>query len=94
MPALGGADAAALRERAELLAQIVARPGGRPSDADTYAYFPLEALRDLKRWTERLPPDGGDGGVSPHFRHGDDVIWGLTGRFIRDLVSQIGAGTD
>ena len=65
-----------------------------PREVDRALLVPLEALRDLKRWTERLPPDGGDGGVSPHFRHGDDVIWGLTGRFIRDLVSQIGAGTD
>lgn len=52
-------------------------------------HVPLAALRDDSRWQE-LPPPGGATGTqprtSPHFRHGDDLVWGLTGRFVRDLL--------
>jgi len=53
---------------------------------------PLASLRDETRWAERAPPGGATGTqprTSPHFPYGDDLLWGLTARFVRDLVQQL-----
>lgn len=49
---------------------------------------PLDELRDEARWTVEQPrqTDGRLPPPSPHFRVGDDVVWGLTGRLCWDLV--------
>jgi 8-oxo-dGTP pyrophosphatase MutT (NUDIX family) len=53
---------------------------------------PLADLRDEARWQERPPPGDATGQqlpTSPCFRCGDDQIWGLTGRFLFDLVQRL-----
>lgn len=61
----------------------------QPSEVDRVLTVPLRELRSLARWQDlpppvptalRQPPN------SPHFRHGADLIWGLTGRFLRELA--------
>lgn len=50
---------------------------------------PLAELLDETRWSERPPPPtatGAQGRTSPHFPLGDQLLWGLTGRFVRDLL--------
>jgi 8-oxo-dGTP pyrophosphatase MutT (NUDIX family) len=60
-----------------------------PQEVARILLVPWRDLQDTSRWQE-LPPPGGATGVqprsSPHFLHGADRIWGLTGRFVRDLV--------
>lgn len=62
-----------------------------PQEVDRVIYVPLDELRDPARWRDLPPPHETAAGAptSPHFRHGDDVIWGLTGRFVRDLVARL-----
>jgi 8-oxo-dGTP pyrophosphatase MutT (NUDIX family) len=52
-------------------------------------HVPLRELRDESRWHERPPPGGATGTqpkTSPHFPFGDELLWGLTARFVRDLL--------
>jgi 8-oxo-dGTP pyrophosphatase MutT (NUDIX family) len=52
----------------------------------------LFQLADLGRWQQIAPaqaPDGRSYAASPHFRVGDDVIWGLTGRFAFALAQAL-----
>lgn len=54
-------------------------------------YVPLAELLDGSRWAERPPPvraKGRQPRTSPHFRFGDDLLWGLTGRFVRELATR------
>lgn len=64
-----------------------------PREVDRAIYVPLDDLRDLDRWRALPPPAGAATGcqpaTSPHFRHDVDLIWGLTGRFLRDLVGRL-----
>ena len=63
-----------------------------PREVERAFYVPLADLRDESRWTDRPPPTTASGKQpprSPHFRSGDDLIWGLTGRFVRDLVTRL-----
>lgn len=53
---------------------------------------PLADALDDARWRELPPPHAATGAqppTSPHFRHGDDLVWGLTGRFLRDLAAAL-----
>jgi 8-oxo-dGTP pyrophosphatase MutT (NUDIX family) len=52
---------------------------------------PLRELLQPERWCERRPPEaeGSQLPASPHYEHGSDVIWGLTGRFTADLLEAI-----
>ncbi len=55
-------------------------------------HLPLRELRDETRWQERTPPKSATGyqpRTSPHFEFGDDLLWGLTARFVRDLVARL-----
>jgi 8-oxo-dGTP pyrophosphatase MutT (NUDIX family) len=55
-------------------------------------HIPLAALREEARWSERPPPGGATGNqllTSPHFPFGGDLVWGLTGRFVRDLAARL-----
>lgn len=64
----------------------------QPEEVDRVIFVPLAELRDTSRWQDRLPPRRPAGAVlhkSPHFEFGDDLIWGLTGRFVRDLVAEL-----
>lgn len=63
-----------------------------PREIERVIYVPLDALRDPGRWRERPPPGdraGQQSQTSPHFLHGQDLIWGLTGRFVQELVARI-----
>jgi 8-oxo-dGTP pyrophosphatase MutT (NUDIX family) len=53
-------------------------------------HVPLRELLDETRWHERPPPGGATGNqpkTSPHFAFGDELLWGLTARFVRDLLA-------
>ena len=63
-----------------------------PREVDRALFVPLQELRDPRRWRECPPPGGHTGDqpeTSPHFEHGPDLIWGLTGRFVRDLIDRL-----
>ncbi|MBZ0150262.1 MAG: CoA pyrophosphatase [Planctomycetes bacterium] len=49
---------------------------------------PLLTLLDDANWHERSwdPGDGRPPRLLPHFAIGEDLLWGLTGRFVRDLL--------
>lgn len=69
------------------LAPVPLRPDVR--EVDRVLHIPLAALRDDARWQEKPPPGTATGNqprTSPHFVFGDDLLWGLTARFVRDLV--------
>lgn len=64
-----------------------------PREVVRVLFAPLAELRDAARWSERAPPPFATGyqpRLSPHFEIGDDLLWGLTARFVRDLVAQLG----
>lgn len=53
-------------------------------------HVPLAELQDESRWHDRPPPGGATGSqprTSPHFPFGDELLWGLTARFVRDLLA-------
>jgi hypothetical protein len=53
---------------------------------------PIVQLRDDSRWHDRPPPGGASGKqprTSPHFAFGEELLWGLTARFVRDLVAHL-----
>ena len=63
-----------------------------PSEVERVLHVPVDELLDLSRWAEKPPPfrvAGRTFPTSPHFRSGDDLIWGLTGRFVRELVQRL-----
>lgn len=63
-----------------------------PREVDRALFVPLTELRDLSRWQELPPPmptSAAQPKTSPHFAFGDDLIWGLTGRFVRELVAML-----
>ncbi len=64
-----------------------------PREVARVLVVPFDELADDARWQE-LPPPGRATGrqprTSPHFRLGDDLLWGLTGRFVRDLLERVG----
>ena len=63
-----------------------------PREVARILHMPLDELRNEHRWAEKPPPLPAPDrahGTSPHFQFGEDLLWGLTARFIRDLVSHI-----
>ena len=57
-----------------------------PREVERVLYVPLAQLCQVDRWYDHVPPEYPGLTPSPHFEFGGDVIWGLTGRFTRDLV--------
>ncbi len=65
-----------------------------PREVDRVLTVPLAELHDESRWHQRLPPPGATGRqprLSPHFAFGDELLWGLTARFVRDLLDRLRA---
>lgn len=63
-----------------------------PREVVRVLHMPLAELRDASRWQERTPPKMATGfqpPTSPHFEFGSDLLWGLTARFVRDLVQKL-----
>lgn len=63
-----------------------------PREVARILHMPLDELRDDNLWQEKPPPiatAGRQPGTGPHFQFGNDLLWGLTARFIRDLVALI-----
>lgn len=63
-----------------------------PREVVRVLHVPLAELRDESRWQERTPPPTATGfqpRTSPHFEIGDDLLWGLTARFVRDLLARL-----
>jgi 8-oxo-dGTP pyrophosphatase MutT (NUDIX family) len=59
--------------------------------------MPLADLQRDDRWQQKPPPvptPGQQPRTGPHFKFGDDLVWGLTARFLRDLVEQISGGAE
>lgn len=76
-----------------VLARVPWRPW-RPDPREVVRVLtvPLADLLDEARWSERPPPataTGAQGRTSPHFVLGDQLLWGLTGRFVRDLLTVV-----
>lgn len=72
------------------LQPVALRPAAR--EVVRVLHVPLAELRDATRWHDRPPPGGATGlqpPHSPHFPFGDELLWGLTARFVRDLVAQL-----
>ena len=68
-----------------------------PREVDRVLHVPLRELREERRWAERAPPGiatGNQPRTSPHFEFtssaGNELLWGLTARFVRDLVARLG----
>lgn len=63
-----------------------------PREVRRTLWVPIAEALDDARWQELPPPGGATGAqpaTSPHFRHGADLVWGLTGRFLRDLAATL-----
>lgn len=63
-----------------------------PREVARVLHVPFAELCDDGRWQERTPPPTATGfqpRVSPHFVFGDELLWGLTARFVRDLVGRL-----
>ena len=63
-----------------------------PREVDRVLHVPLRDLLDAARWEEKAPPGTATGQqprTSPHFVFGTDLLWGLTARFVRDLVDRL-----
>lgn len=63
-----------------------------PREVDRVLHVPLRELLDATRWEEKAPPRTAAGQhprTSPHFLFGTDLLWGLTARFVRDLVTRL-----
>lgn len=63
-----------------------------PREVERVLHVPLRELLDGTRWKERAPPQTATGQqprTSPHFQLGADLLWGLTARFVRDLVDRL-----
>jgi 8-oxo-dGTP pyrophosphatase MutT (NUDIX family) len=74
------------------LQPVQLRPDAR--EVERVLYVPLAHLRDDARWQEKPPPGTATGHqprTSPHFVFADDLLWGLTARFVRDLVRALEA---
>lgn len=72
------------------LADVPLRPDAR--EVAAVLHVPLCELLDEARWSERPPPGGATGNqprLSPHFPFGPHLLWGLTGRFVRDLLAAL-----
>lgn len=70
------------------LANVPLRPDAR--EVAAVHHVPLSELLDEARWSEQPPPGGATGNqprLSPHFPFGPHLLWGLTGRFVRDLLA-------
>lgn len=68
----------------------VLRPS--PAEVERLLLVPLARICDDACWRELPPPvraTGTQPPTSPHLRFGDDVVWGLTGRFLRDLAAAL-----
>lgn len=63
-----------------------------PREVDRVLHVPLRELLDRARWEDKAPPRTATGQqprTSPHFQVGTDLLWGLTARFVRDLVDRL-----
>lgn len=63
-----------------------------PDEVERVLYAPVADLRDESRWQDRAPlvrVAGTPARKSPHFALGDTMLWGLTARFVRDLVARL-----
>lgn len=61
-----------------------------PREVVQVLHVPLRELLDEARWSERPPPGTATGNqprLSPHFPFADQLLWGLTARFLRDLLA-------
>jgi 8-oxo-dGTP pyrophosphatase MutT (NUDIX family) len=74
-----------------VVARIAAVPlRADPREVDAILTVPIARLRDEDHWSERTPPPDATGRqpqTSPHYPLGDRWLWGLTARFVRDLLA-------
>ena len=63
-----------------------------PREVARLLYVPFAELQDDARWQDRTPPPTATGRqppTSPHFAIGEEMLWGLTARFVRELVQRL-----
>lgn len=63
-----------------------------PREVARVLHAPLDELRDPARWQERPPPfptPGRKPRLSPHYELDGALLWGLTGRFVRELIERL-----
>jgi 8-oxo-dGTP pyrophosphatase MutT (NUDIX family) len=67
-----------------------------PQEVEAVLFLPLAQARQRPAWEWRAPPPTASGrqpAVSPHLElAGGRVLWGLTARFVHDLVDLLDAG--
>lgn len=66
-------------------------------EVERVIHVPVADLQRDDRWQQKPPPSptpGRQPRTSPHFEYGGDLLWGLTARFVRDLVGQIPGGAE
>jgi 8-oxo-dGTP pyrophosphatase MutT (NUDIX family) len=74
-------------------------PGGRDlradrSEVDRIFWVPLSRLAEEGVFHEELWPLGTGAAAVPFFDLGDEVVWGATGRLLKELLSVVLADTD
>lgn len=65
-----------------------------PREVERVLHVPLAELRQDDRWQDKPPPfptPDRQPLLSPHFAFGQDLLWGLTARFVRDLTIRLTA---
>jgi 8-oxo-dGTP pyrophosphatase MutT (NUDIX family) len=70
------------------LQPVTLRPD--PREVVRVLYVPWAELCDSARWQQKPPPHGATGNqmpLSPHFAFGTELLWGLTARYVLDLVA-------
>lgn len=67
-----------------------------PQEVEEVLFLPMQRAVDRSAWELRTPPPTATGrqpAVSPHLElAGGHLLWGLTARFVHDLLDQLDAG--
>ncbi|MFN9305023.1 MAG: hypothetical protein ACK6DT_03020, partial [Planctomycetota bacterium] len=96
--ALGGSWAPGARSCGNRVHAVVGRwPAAAPlqpcpREVARTLCVPLTEALDDARWRDLPPPGGATGAqpaTSPHGQFGRDLVWGLTGRFLRELAAAL-----
>ncbi|MFO1052063.1 MAG: CoA pyrophosphatase [Planctomycetota bacterium] len=60
-----------------------------PREVASLRAWPLDLLCDPSRWEHRVPHGDPHRPPSPHLDHEGETLWGLTARFVLDLVQRL-----
>lgn len=71
---------------AAVSADVAIQESGEVAEA---FWVPLDALREVGRWAETEVTAGGMARRVQAFQHGDHVVWGMTERVVRQLLTRL-----